>query len=89
MHRHVKPYEAELLTIIQNKTSVMLSGLPTNDQRLVEDLGLDSVDFLDLILEIESNRGITFPDEYLTEDKIETVGDVISVVKMIDNTTSE
>lgn len=79
---------ADVLTIIQNKTSVTLSRMLTNDQRFVEDLQLDSTDLLDLILEIESRRGIIFPDEYLTEEAIGTVGDMIAVVRMIDSTTS-
>ncbi|AEH51140.1 acyl carrier protein [Pseudothermotoga thermarum DSM 5069] len=45
------------------------------DADLVDDLGADSLDLVDLAMAIEDEFGVTIPDENL--EKIRTVGDII------------
>ena len=52
------------------------------ESRLVEDLGADSLDMIEMLMALEDNFGITVPDEKAAE--LKTVGDI---VKFIDQTT--
>ncbi len=47
--------------------------------RMVEDLGADSLDVVELIMEMEKEFGLTIPDE--DAEMISTVGDVISYIE--------
>ena len=51
------------------------------ESRLVEDLGADSLDMIEMLMALEDNFGITVPDEKAAE--LKTVGDI---VKFIDQT---
>lgn len=63
---------------------VLLSFASIDDQqingasRLVEDLGLDSVDVVEVIIELNTALGIELPDAEVSEWK--TVGDVYTSV---------
>lgn len=46
----------------------------------IDDLGADSLDLVELIMELEENFGIQITDEEL--EKIRTIGDVINFIKM-------
>lgn len=50
----------------------------TLDARLKADLGADSLDLLELLMTLESDFGISIPDEDLA--KFVTVGDVMSYI---------
>jgi len=52
------------------------------ESRLVEDLGADSLDMIEMLMALEDNFGITVPDEKAAE--LRTVGDI---VKFIDQTS--
>ena len=52
----------------------------TPTAKFAEDLGADSLDTVELIMEFESAFGITIPDEEAGE-KIQTVGDAISYIE--------
>lgn len=61
-------------------------GLPT--QRLqpetrLEDLGVDSLTFLEMTFALEKELGIRFPEDAAT---IRTVGDVVAIVDRLRNT---
>ncbi len=61
--------------------AVVESGAPiTDSSRLVEDIGLTSLSFIELLVEIECSLGLAFPDEYLVEKRLVTVGDLVSLV---------
>ena len=45
------------------------------DARLVEDLGIDSLDRIELVFELESEFGIEIPDQEIAQ--VQTVGDVV------------
>lgn len=50
-----------------------------NSSHMIEDLGADSLDTVELIMAIEEEFNIEIPDE--EADKIETVSDVISYIQ--------
>ena len=51
----------------------------TLTSRLVEDLGADSLDVVELIMAFEDEFGVTLSDE--DTSKIKTVGDVVNYIK--------
>jgi len=51
----------------------------TDDASFIEDLGADSLDTVEMIMEIEDEFGIEIPDE--DAEKIQTVGKAIEYVK--------
>ena len=51
----------------------------TVDSKILEDLGADSLDVLQLLMTIEDEYGIVIPDEALAEFK--TVGDIVSYLE--------
>lgn len=48
---------------------------------LIDDLGMDSITFISLIVEIESLFDIQFPDDFLLMDKFKNVDDIILVIE--------
>lgn len=54
-------------------------GSITEDSLLVEDLGADSLDAIDIVMSVENEFGIEVPDEII--EKIESVSDIISFVE--------
>ncbi len=51
----------------------------TDDASFIEDLGADSLDTVEMIMEIEDEFGIEIPDE--DAEKLQTVGQAIEYVK--------
>ena len=51
----------------------------TKEARFVEDLGADSLDTVELIMEFEKEFNVSIPDE--DAEKISTVGDAIAYLK--------
>ena len=51
----------------------------TENSKIKEDLGADSLDILQLLMTIEETYGITIPDESLAEFK--TVGDIVNYLE--------
>lgn len=49
------------------------------DSRLVEDLGADSLDIVELIITFEDEFGISLPDEEVA--KMKTIGDVVNYIQ--------
>ena len=52
----------------------------TMDTRLLEDLGADSLDAVEIIMGIEDELGITVPQEELESKNLATVGDVYELI---------
>lgn len=50
-----------------------------NDAHFINDLGADSLDTVELIMEFEKEFGIEIPDEHA--EKIQTVGEAVSYVE--------
>jgi acyl carrier protein len=69
---------AKVKEIIVNKLSVEESQvLP--EASFTNDLGADSLDTVELVMEFEKVFGLTIPDE--DAEKISTVGDAINYIK--------
>ncbi len=65
-------------TIIVDKLGVEESEV-TNEASFTNDLGADSLDTVELIMEFEKEFGISIPDDQA--EKIGTVGDAISYIE--------
>lgn len=62
---------AEQLGIPQSKITL--------ESRIVDDLGADSLDVVELLMQLEDATGKTVPDEEVT--KIKTVGELVEVIE--------
>ncbi len=51
------------------------------ESRLVEDLGADSLDIVELIMAFEDEFGVSLPDEEIA--KLKTVGDIIKFINSL------
>ena len=51
----------------------------TKDSMLIEDLGADSLDAIDIVMSVEDEFKIEVPDEII--EKIETVGDMLNYIE--------
>lgn len=72
----------EVLITLRNHCESALgvdADLITADSRFFEDLGADSLDTVELIMELEEEFDITLPDEAVEE--IHTVGDVVRYIE--------
>lgn len=72
--------EKRVLEIITEKYCIIPEDV-TPEKRLSEDLGLDSLDGIELIMEFEKEFDISISDEQLS--KISTVGDIIKLVESL------
>ena len=70
--------ETKIIEIIQEKAGVQGEEISL-DAHLANDLGLDSLDAVELILELENIFAITIPDEAV--EQIQTVRQAIEAVK--------
>ena len=64
--------------IIVDKLSVEQTEV-TNEASITNDLGADSLDTVELIMEFEKEFGISIPDDQA--EKITTVGDAIAYIE--------
>ncbi len=51
----------------------------TMDTKVKEDLNADSLDIVELMMDLEENFGITIPDEEATE--MSTIGDIVKYME--------
>ena len=66
--------EARVARVLQESVGVDPARIAP-DARLVEDLGIDSLDRIQLVFELESEFGIEIPDREIAQ--VQTVGDVV------------
>ncbi len=64
---------AEQLGIPQSKI--------TPESRIVDDLGADSLDVVELLMTLEDETGKTIPDDEVS--KIKTVGEIVAVLEKL------
>ncbi len=69
---------AKVVSIIIDKLGVEESEV-TDEASFTNDLGADSLDTVELIMEFEKEFNLSIPDE--EAEKIETVGDAISYIE--------
>ena len=67
----------DIKKIIAEKLSVDESKV-TESAKFIEDLGADSLDTVELIMQLEENFSISIPDE--EAEKITTVGDAVRYI---------
>ena len=48
---------------------------------LIDDLGMDSITFISIVVEVEAHFGIEVPDDMLLLEKFKCVDDIVSVVE--------
>jgi acyl carrier protein len=70
--------EAKVREIIVNKLGVEESAITTNAS-FTNDLGADSLDTVELVMEFEKAFNLTIPDE--DAEKIGTVADAVNYIK--------
>lgn len=51
------------------------------ESKLVEDLGADSLDVIELVMAFEDEFGISLPDEEIS--KMKTIADVVNYIKSL------
>ena len=71
-------YEAQIKAIIADKLGVEMSEVTANAS-FTNDLGADSLDTVELIMEFETKFGVSIPDE--DAEKILTVGDALNYIQ--------
>ena len=69
---------SRVIAIIVDKLGVEESEV-TNEASFTNDLGADSLDTVELIMEFEKEFNISIPDDQA--EKIETVGDAVAYVE--------
>lgn len=72
--------EESIINLIADKLSKKKEQI-TLEARLVEDLGADSLDVVELIMAFEDEFGISLPDEEIA--KMKTVGDIVKFITSI------
>lgn len=67
------------------KTIAEQLGIPqskiTLESKIVEDLGADSLDVMEMLMTLEDNTGKTIPDDKV--ESIKTVGDLVEILKTL------
>ena len=69
-------YKDEIYKIIQSKTNKSF-----NDNTVIRDLGLDSIDMVEMIADFEDNFHITIPSNKIND--VNTIGDLLNVLEEI------
>lgn len=72
--------EQKIIELIADKLCKKVEEV-TLSSRLVEDLGADSLDVVELIMAFEDEFGVTLPDEEIA--KFKTVGTIVNYMKTI------
>jgi acyl carrier protein len=75
---HMSDIRSRVVNIIVDKLGVEESEV-TNEASFTNDLGADSLDTVELIMEFEKEFNLSIPDE--EAEKIETVGDAITYIE--------
>ncbi|MBP3331748.1 MAG: acyl carrier protein [Tidjanibacter sp.] len=70
---------SKVVEIIKNRLYVSDAASITPESSFANDLGADSLDTVELIMEFENAFGISIPDE--DAEKISTVGDAIKYIE--------
>ena len=64
--------------IISRQLGVEISEID-EDTRIMDDLGADSLDVVEMVMSIEEEYGVAIPDDVVPT--LETVGDVVNYVE--------
>ena len=72
----------QIKKMVADKLGVSLSAV-TNNASFANDLGADSLDIVELIMELEKDFGVSIPDD--EAEKLRTVGQAINYIERIKN----
>lgn len=72
----------QIRKLVVDKLGVSLSAV-TNNTSFANDLGADSLDIVELIMELEKEFGVSIPDD--EAEKLRTVGQAINYIERIKN----
>lgn len=72
-----KQVETKVITIVAEKLNIEEKNI-TAASRFQEDLGADSLDIVELLMEIEENFGVGISDE--ESEKMKTISDAVKVI---------
>lgn len=72
--------EEQVLDMVASQLEKKRADLKV-DQRFSEDLGADSLDIVELVMDIEDKFGISIPDEEVGDGKMKTIADVVKFVE--------
>lgn len=70
----------EIFSVIKQKIG---SSADMNDDTALTEIGIDSVEFITMIIEIEEEFNIRFEDMQLVYDNYRTIGQLVSVVQQV------
>ena len=68
----------EIRKAIAEQLNVPMENI-TLETRFIEDLKADSLDLVELVMDLEDRYGVEIPDEQLAE--IKTVGQIVEIVE--------
>jgi len=74
-----KEVETKVLKIVSEKLNIGEKSVSLAS-RFQEDLGADSLDIVELLMEIEEEFGVSISDE--ESEKLKTVGDAVSFISL-------
>jgi acyl carrier protein len=75
-----KPIDQRVKDIIVEQLGVKADQV-TPEAKLIEDLGADSLDAVELVMALEEEFGIEVPDEQA--EKLQSVGDIIKYIEEV------
>ncbi len=70
--------EQKIIALVAEKLNKKVEEVKM-ESRLVEDLGADSLDVVELIMAFEDDFGISLPDEDVS--KMKTIGNIVEYIK--------
>ena len=68
----------EVIKLIAEQMHIDANSI-TEDKRIVEDLGADSLDTVEMLMTLEESFGISIPDEEAVN--LKTVGDIVKYIE--------
>lgn len=74
------PVEQRVFRVLSEQLGTNLSNI-TREDKLVDDLGADSLDQIEIVMVVEGEFGIEIDDE--AAERVITVGDVIDLVESV------
>ncbi|MBQ3850129.1 MAG: acyl carrier protein [Clostridia bacterium] len=68
----------EIRNAIAEQLNIPVENI-TMESRFIEDLKADSLDLVELVMDLEDRYGVEIPDEQLAE--VKTVGQIVEIVE--------
>lgn len=72
--------QEKIISLVAEKLNKKVEDVKL-DSRLVEDLGADSLDVVELIMSFEDEFGVSLPDEEV--EKMKTIKDVVAYIEKL------